>query len=421
MLIIKRESISKGLINLTWALYIIGGQALSLNLGGRITLKLGEIFALIVGPILLVTNAQFKADKTINSLNLWIILAFGLSIVSTVLYGFSIGQLSVGLLYLFRFWYAIYFARISAMLMIRLNCIEQELDFALNCYYIVCLIGFFQLIFFPIAYDWYQIFYNMGCYFPNPDPHIGRFLSTYFDPNFLAGCLMIPIAISFYKIRREKKAKYIIMIFIFILCVFLTKSRSGLLGLGVLFGSNLILSGYRKGRINKKSIIYLATGGAISVYLLLFSNIEVFKRIRNMANDPSAKARGISWGNSFGVIMKNPIGLGYNMYGAYNSSHFKANVLDATAYGVDSSLLLIVISTGLIGLFILLAHFYIVGKKKSIPPILKSLLISGIVMCNFNNLLFYTLWVFPSYMILFLKYYDVSNCENATKPVKFNS
>ena len=151
MLIIKRESISKGLINLTWALYIIGGQALSLNLGGRITLKLGEIFALIVGPILLVTNARFKADKTINSMNLWIILAFGLSIVSTVLYGFSIGQLSVGLLYLFRFWYAIYFARISAMLMIRLNCIEQELDFALNCYYIVCLVGFFQLIFFSYS------------------------------------------------------------------------------------------------------------------------------------------------------------------------------------------------------------------------------------------------------------------------------
>ena len=77
------------------------------------------------------------------------------------------------------------------------------------------------------------------------DPHIGRLLSTWFDPNFIGGflgfILSITIALGLYY-WKEKRTKLALVLgiigFIGLIALYLTYSRSGYLtlmaGLGML-------------------------------------------------------------------------------------------------------------------------------------------------------------------------------------------
>ena len=101
------------------------------------------------------------------------------------------------------------------------------------------------------------------------------------------------------------------------------------------------------------------------------------------------------------------IGVGYNLIGTYSDVNLDIKRGESVKYGSDSSLLLIMMTTGIIGFiyFAIITLKYIIKnirlRKKDIVYLISPIiLISALICCNFNNVLFYTLWMFPVLLII---------------------
>jgi len=181
------------------------------------------------------------------------------------------------------------------------------------------------------------------------DPHQHRLASTFFDPNFVGAYFNIAIALLLNDMKGDKKNFHIYATFLFLVtCVFLTFSRSawGMLGIIIfLFGL------YRNRNLLFVSILI--------VFLAYFAVPRVQTRISGIT-DPadSASYRLESWGNAFSLAKDNLlIGVGFN---AYKYAQNNAGLLNGDTYfehsatGADSSILFVLVTTGLIGLFLFL-------------------------------------------------------------------
>ncbi|MCQ2387068.1 MAG: O-antigen ligase family protein [Clostridia bacterium] len=388
-------------------LYIVGGNVLSVTIQD-ITLRLSEIFSFVLGLALIGDMFSAKLDKSILYILLWSILSFVLLMLNKFIYSFTFSELVVALLYLFRFFYSIFLTYLVSRYICKNRRQIDVLKYINKLYIIVCFIGFFQLVFFPVAFDWYGIFEKIGVDWQG-DPHINRLVSTDFDPNYLSSCLLLGVVVNFYLLKNfdlidnkpfsSKCIKRYFIFAIYIVTILLTKSRSGLVGLIISISIFLLLSvNYNKIKVKYLLLAFILLFAVICLFL--FSNISVFVRIRNFASDPSAKARFNSWAKGYEIMVKTYfMGIGYNFYPAYNSLVYDV-VNTQSGMGTDSSLELIIITTGIIGLILFSTHLIKLWKK--IPNEIKSVLVASLVISNFNNLLFYSLWVFPFYLIVYI-------------------
>lgn len=393
--------------------YIVLGNAMTFNLGNRLPVKVAELISIVlIFTLLLKKEEKFKISNFNFKLLIWLLIGFVSLLINTIRFSYSIGSMLYGLLYSVRI--------IHLMLLCSLikeyfkeNKIEIKkiFDFIINCYIVVCIIGFVQLIFFPKAYDFYEIFYNLGVYFPNADPHVGRLISTYFDPNYLAACLLIPTIITLIYWDKYNEKKYFIKFLIISLTIILTVSRSGLLGY-VITVFLFTLSGLKleqgKLKYNKKTIILFLSIMIMFVISLKSGNVRVVNRITNSVSDKSTYYRFDNWEYSMDIIKDNSlIGVGYNLIGTYSDVNLDIKRGESVKYGSDSSLLLIMMTTGIIGFiyFAIITLKYIIKnirlRKKDIVYLISPIiLISALICCNFNNVLFYTLWMFPVLLII---------------------
>ena len=155
-----------------------------------------------------------------------------------------------------------------------------------------------------------------------------------------------------------------------------------------------------------------------SLWLVLFSNISVFERIRNTMNDASSFARFNSWEKGFFIAKQTGfIGTGYNLYGAFNGM-FYGIVFESSGYANDSSLIQLFVTSGLIGTIVYIYHYCLIFKNKYLPKVFKVGLIAFIIICNFNNLLFYTLWIVPFYCIMFMFMFQYNNFHGRSVFIK---
>ena len=393
--------------------YIVLGNAMTFNLGNRLPVKVAELISIVlIFTLLLKKEEKFKISNFNFKLLIWLLIGFVSLLINTIRFSYSIGSMLYGLLYSVRI--------VHLMLLCSLikeyfkeNKIEIKkiFDFIINCYIVVCIIGFVQLIFFPKAYDFYEIFYNLGVYFPNADPHVGRLISTYFDPNYLAACLLIPTIITLIYWDKYNEKKYFIKFLIISLTIILTVSRSGLLGY-VITVFLFTLSGLKleqgKLKYNKKTIILFLSIMIMFVISLKSGNVRVVNRITNSVSDKSTYYRFDNWEYSMDIIKDNSlIGVGYNLIGTYSDVNLDIKRGESVKYGSDSSLLLIMMTTGIIGFiyFAIITLKYIIKnirlRKKDIVYLISPIiLISALISCNFNNVLFYTLWMFPVLLII---------------------
>ena len=124
----------------------------------------------------------------------------------------------------------------------------------------------------------------------------------------------------------------------------------------------------------------------------------------NSSQDQSTMARFGSWEKSINIISKNPlIGIGYNMMGFYTNDSLSEATNNSTLFGSDSSLLLVMVTTGIIGIIIFIRTIvqYIrrLQKKKMESYAMITIILVSLIGCNFVNLLFYVLWLFPFLLI----------------------
>lgn len=223
---------------------------------------------------------------------------------------------------------------------------------------IIVLLGLVQFRFIPDISSWSR---EGGL-----DPHTGRLLGTWLDPNFMAGLLgfSLPLLIARWYRSSSTRMKIIlgVLIALFLYALFLTFSRSGYLAscIGLLvfflfrdwkiiiFGILIIALGIATNERAQKRVGEL--GGTLSA-IVLHETDEI---------DPTASLRLQSWQKSFELWQKYPLlGIGYNTY-RYRAS--EEGIVDENYFssgGSDSTHLTILVTTGILGF---LAFMWFLGK-----------------------------------------------------------
>lgn len=207
---------------------------------------------------------------------------------------------------------------------------------------VVSLLGFAQLMIFPD----FSFMAPAGW-----DPHVGRLLSTWFDPNFLAGwlALLITVALAVALALPWSRARWWwLAIGVMTLAVVLTFSRSGYLAL--IAGTGLVTL------MRSRAIFFLGLLAAIATIFLIPRVQERVVGIRTV--DETAQLRIVSWQNAFEVIDDHPwFGVGYNLYRYVQVEYgFLDDTKIHSASGSDSSLLSVWVTTGVFGI---VAYFWL--------------------------------------------------------------
>lgn len=179
------------------------------------------------------------------------------------------------------------------------------------------------------------------------DPHVGRLLSTWFDPNFLGGYLALLITITLaMALNKDFIAArwWWLAIALMSVALVLTYSRSGYVALVI--GAGLVTI------IRSRTIFFLGLAAFVAIILFVPRVQERVIGIRNI--DETAKLRLVSWNNAFDVIRDHPvIGVGHNLYRYVQVQYGFINEANRhSASGSDSSWLTAWVTTGTVGLVI---------------------------------------------------------------------
>jgi O-antigen ligase len=206
----------------------------------------------------------------------------------------------------------------------------------LACAVVVALLGFVQLRVLP----------DFSSMVPKGwDPHVGRLLSTWFDPNFVGGffafTLLLALGIA-WDSRGGVRIALLAAVTVLLAALLLTYSRSAYAGLlvgGALFA---VL----------RARILLVIGALIAI--VAFAAVpRIQERVIGVRSvDETTSLRIVSWNNALEVARDHPVfGVGYNAYRFAQVSYaFLNDPAEHSAGGSDSSFLTVLVTTGVFGL-----------------------------------------------------------------------
>ena len=278
---------------------------------------------------------------------------------------------------------------------------------------LISILGFLQLKFFPS-------FLELGLYLEGWDPHIGRLLSTWFDPNFIGGYLAfilgLVIALGLYFRHKRNKKWFLIMAVIALIgliALYLTFSRSGYLALLITLAL-LALFKSRKLLLASILIALLAFTFSPRVQERSMEAWDSGKAILGLDSqkpiDPTSQLRLDSWNYAREMIADHPwVGVGYGRYAYEINERGYGLLTDHASGGSDSSLLTIWATTGVFGLLSYLAIGFVAAvvairrlwKKNNFRSYLDAGLISG-----FGGIMVHSIFVnsllFPLMMVYLL-------------------
>ncbi len=213
---------------------------------------------------------------------------------------------------------------------------------------VLAILGFFQLAIFPdfafmVKYGW--------------DPHQGRLLSTWFDPNFIAGFFAIALAFISAKIlycNKKNKNFWLMMGLggIIYLAAILTYSRSGYIALLTVFIVICFL---------RFSPRFLAYGIVLALATLLIFPRSYQRMMDASTVDATTQMRIESWDDTREIIKSHSLfGVGFNTL-QWQWSEKKP---DHAQSGCDSSLLTLWATTGIFGLLSFLWILWTIAHDK---------------------------------------------------------
>lgn len=380
--------------------FLLYGAIFSLAIGEFGHIPFGEVgSAFYIADIFLVlsylcfaiwtlqTGYQVKIVKSLWYLvAFWIVCAISLGWSLTL---FSLVEVASGSLYLLRF--ILY----SGTLFLVYNLVESkvlELQQLIKVWVItgliVAILGFIQLLIYPNLNDWYFDLTSFGF-----DPHQGRLVSTFLDPNFTGIFLTIIFGLVIWQMMQQKSFHRLSLFILSILLVaiVLTYSRTAYLMLSSLAIFLSIILGSTLSRHKKLYIL-----GSIIVVGILVTSIfpRSIERIQGgLRIDASAKERFYSWQNGIELFLKSPVvGMGFNNLKTAKSENnlFQSYQLESShaASGIDSSLLTVLVTTGIFGTFAFI-WFWATQLKQLFENSLKS----KILFCLFLALLLASFFV----------------------------
>ncbi len=278
---------------------------------------------------------------------------------------------------------------------------------------LICLFGFLQLRLFPS-------FLELGLYLKGWDPHIGRLLSTWFDPNYIGGYLafILGLTISIGLYFRHKQNKKWFLIFgaislIGLMALYFTFSRSGYLAMIVTLGL-LALFRSRKLLLAGILIVFLAFSFSPRVQERSLEAVDSGKALIGLDSqkplDPTAELRVWSWSFAREMIADHPwIGVGYSRYAYEINQRGHGLLSDHSSGGSDSSLLTIWATSGVFGFLSYLAIGFVatmVGIRRMLRKNdFRSYMNAGLV-AGFGGMMVHSVFVnsllFPLMMVYLL-------------------
>ncbi len=367
-----------------------------------------------------------KFDKKIKTILKLISIFILIAILSLI---FSLTELSISevlksSLYLIRF--ILYFSLLpfSYFIISKYSRSKKVIFWIVISSLLLVITGILQLIFLP---DLKELALQQGY-----DPHINRLVGSWLDPNFIGGFFAFIstfiLSLAIYEKNKKIKIFYLISTLVFISTLFLTYSRSAYLAL---FTSIFIL-GLLKAR--KILLIFLLTF-IIGINFSSRAKERVGELITSMTSvitqssenpDPTARLRIKNWNETIELIKQKPLlGHGYNTltFTKVNQGFIETTDIHS-ASGSDSSLLTILVTTGIFGLLTYLITILLILKysllnwlKFKNNPYLQGLNLG--VFCSFIGLLVHSFFVnsllFPQILIYFWIVIGLFYFKNANK------
>lgn len=212
--------------------------------------------------------------------------------------------------------------------------------------FLVAVFGFFQFLIIP---DFSQQAAVGGW-----DPHQYRLLSTFLDPNFVGGFLVVGlncvIATLLFKPKRAQWPALVVFGTSLLVAIVLTFSRSTYLA----FFTSIFAFASLKSRK-----LFLGVSLILLVSFLVLPPVQA-RLVQAVSLDDAARSRIISWQNALQITADNPVfGVGFNTYRFTQERYnFITDKKVHSGSGADSSLLLILATTGIVGLLSYLAIIF---------------------------------------------------------------
>ncbi len=376
------------MINLVSIFFItlLFGQFGGVQLLPGVTVFIHDIFAGLVLIFFLVRKFQRKEEIQGNLLQPLGIFT-GIAIVSLLInvLHFSYIQLFLGSLYLWRL-------LLYAGLYVVVRNESLSVKFWLKgLYYVgvgIAALGFIQYIFYPSL----RSMLSQGW-----DEHFYRLFSTLLDPNFTGLFLVLSFFLGIYLYTDKWKTQIRIGQLVIGMSLILTYSRSSFLAFIAGLVVFVILS-------KKKTLLIALVLGALIYAGLPTHGIDVNRLFRL----DSTRARVNSYTEDIAFVKQSPfIGIGFNTL-RYLAGREKIldsdGITSRDAGGLNSSILVVLITTGITGLvafiFLLYRMFVlIVGKQDTLGFVGLACLIAILIHSLFNNSFFYSwiliwLWIF---------------------------
>lgn len=226
----------------------------------------------------------------------------------------------------------------------------------------VAVLGFIQLFTFPDL----QFLLEFGW-----DPHVGRLVSTFFDPNFVAIFLGIGLIMALAEIlfgNKENRRWYLVIALILLAALYFTYSRSGILSTAVAATLIGLRQSWRAGLVVAVvfGLIIMSPGRLGGRFGNAFEGTS-FSSLDEQGNkvtgifstDDTGNQRILSWQRAWAVIKSSPVyGVGYNNFAAATGQvgvlRQEKDLGASSAQSSDSSLLSVWATTGVVGLIALL-------------------------------------------------------------------
>jgi len=392
----------------TFSIYLLFGNLIRLIKlpGFKDNILITEFFLYLVGVLFIIFNIK-KAIHIFSKMKYLFLFLFIFFVYGIFLHGFE----NKAFMFLVRY-VLMFFVSISLGYIFFKKYFDNEilfLKYILKIFMWSLLFGYLIFIFFKSSASFWAFLAIYGIDF-HGDPHVGRFISVYFDPNFYSNIAVLYLLISFYLYYKTKQNLYMVYFGLIFISIILAGSRSGLATLLLVMFFMTLIFLVKTNIFKQKKFIYttiLVLVLIIAVSPILIERFDyILLRISLLLDNIEESARYKNMMMGLDIIEHNPllgVGFGY-MY----------KVLGNGANWLDSFLLNIIAMFGIIAGIALYAYILFVSiikiyKNKNIfiKSMFVLLFILTIFGSQFNPILTYQFFLIP--FITILSYYFFRN------------
>lgn len=283
--------------------------------------------------------------------------------------------------------------------------------FLFSAYFVALVLGLVLYFCFPSASVLWALLSAWHIGFQG-DPHVGRFLSVYLDPNYYAALSGFMVLVSSYLASTTGKRRYRLGAFAFFTTGVLAWSRSGMATLFLLLLYPLFFDVIR-GRFSVKKLrgLFGFTLFSLTFFLWQGRELEQFlARSLSLSDDPSALCRLDTFRLGVDLWRQEPFwGVGTNFLYRYAKEEVSLQSLDSSLFSLllQVGSLPFLVLLFLVGLFCLTLPKYCASwkKKEEKSSLFLSWFLFYLITCvlftsQFNNLLFYPFFFLPVFSTL---------------------